>query len=114
MDRPQARLPADPRLTVVPVADGGEGALTLALSGELDVHTVDTLCAVAISRIHEGRRHLRLDFTQVTWCDNASLFALLGLRAALHAADGSLGFTAFSKAIDESITRNGLGHEFRP
>ncbi|MFC7308915.1 STAS domain-containing protein [Streptomyces monticola] len=98
------------RLTIEPRFTTGSSLLTLVLAGELDVHTVEALCESAVQQIASGNRHLHLDLASVTRCDNASLFVILGVRHALHAASGHLDLVAVSEPVQQAIARNGLGH----
>ncbi|MFG2652587.1 STAS domain-containing protein [Streptomyces sp. NPDC048436] len=105
---PLARPEADPpRLSVraLEATDSGD-VLTFALAGELDVLSVNLLCDLAITHMEDGHRHLHLDLGEVVWCDNGSLYMILGLRHALQAASGRLGLVAVSAPVEEAIIRN--------
>ncbi|MFJ9086898.1 MULTISPECIES: STAS domain-containing protein [unclassified Streptomyces] len=54
----------------------------LRLAGELDYLTAPTLCDTVAHIMAAGHRHLFLDLSAITWCDNASLYTLLGIRSA--------------------------------
>ncbi|MGW0908355.1 STAS domain-containing protein [Streptomyces sp. NPDC002853] len=96
-----------PRLRVrVLAATDGSGTLTFELAGELDVLSVNMLCDLAITHVEDGHRHLHLDASDVAWCDNGSLYMLLGLRHALETAQGSLGLVAISDPVEQVIMRN--------
>ncbi|MEV0323056.1 STAS domain-containing protein [Streptomyces sp. NPDC050658] len=102
--------PPDSRLTITAHATSDSTALTLTLAGELDQHTAEQLCNTAIDHIKSGHLHLRLDASRVTWCDNASLFVILGLRYALHTAYGHVELASASEPVEQAITRNHLEH----
>jgi anti-anti-sigma factor len=89
----------------VEATDSAE-VLVFALAGELDVHTVNLLCDLAITHMEDGHRHLHLDLGEVTWCDNGSLYTILGLRHALQAANGRLGIVAVSASVEQAIMHN--------
>lgn len=99
---------ADPPRLIVRVLAATEGsdALTFSLAGELDVLSVNMLCDLAITHVEDGHRHLHLDARDVDWCDNGSLYMILGLRHALEAAHGSLGLVAVSTPVEDVIMRN--------
>ncbi|MFH8347631.1 STAS domain-containing protein [Streptomyces sp. NPDC018045] len=105
--------PPDPRLTVRARRDAG-GATELGLVGELDVRTVRLLCDAAVAHLRSGRRQLRLDLSGITWCDNASLYTLLGVRGAVHAAQGSLELTVTSETVERALVRTGVGPRLVP
>ncbi|MEV5595307.1 STAS domain-containing protein [Streptomyces sp. NPDC052496] len=105
--------PPDPRLTVRTRRDAG-GATELGLVGELDVRTVRLLCDVTVAHLKSGRRRLRLDLSGITWCDNASLYTLLGIRGAVHAAQGSLELTVASRTVEHALVRTGVGPRLTP
>ncbi|MFH8410915.1 STAS domain-containing protein [Streptomyces sp. NPDC018019] len=105
--------PPDPRLTVRP-RPGAGGVTELQLVGELDVRTVRLLCEATVTHLKTGQRRLRLDLSGVTWCDDASLYTLLGIRSAVHAAQGHLELTAASETVDRALTRTGVGLQLRP
>ncbi|WP_447034937.1 STAS domain-containing protein [Streptomyces sp. DSM 118878] len=80
----------------------------LRLGGELDFATVPTLCGTVVDLMADGHRHLRLNLSAITWCDNASLYTLLGIRSALENADGSLALIEASPAVRRALDRTGL------
>lgn len=105
---PRTRSAVDPpRLSVRVLAPTNvTDALTFALAGELDVLSVNLLCDLAITHVEDGHRHIHLDARDVVWCDNGSLYMLLGLRQALETAQGSLGLVAISAPVEQVIMRN--------
>ncbi|KAA6223490.1 anti-sigma factor antagonist [Streptomyces albofaciens JCM 4342] len=99
--------PSDSRL-VIDVTRTPDGSTALLLTGEFDVHTVNSLCDTIVVLIEAGSRCLRLDLSGVTWCDNGSLYTLLGLKDAVHAADGYLALSWTGWPVAQGIARNGL------
>ncbi|MFZ3557165.1 STAS domain-containing protein [Streptomyces sp. BH055] len=77
--------------------------VSLRLAEELDYATVTTLCDTVADLMAHGIRHLLVDLSEITWCDSASLYTLLGIHSALQHADDSLALTTPSSA-----TRRGL------
>ncbi|MEU2791778.1 STAS domain-containing protein [Streptomyces sp. NPDC007100] len=105
--------PPDSRLTVRSRTDAGDET-DLQLAGELDVHTVSLLREATVTHLKTGHRRLRLDLSGITWCDNASLYTLLGVRGAVHAAQGQLELTAASETVDRALARTGVGPRLHP
>ncbi|GGZ20994.1 STAS domain-containing protein [Streptomyces poonensis] len=86
--------------------------MTLALTGELDTGSIPALCELTSKVLAEGSRHLTMDLSEVTRCDGASFFTLLGIRQAIHHADGSLSLANPSRcvqfALAHTVLRNRL------
>ncbi|RSO23001.1 hypothetical protein DMH15_32535 [Streptomyces sp. WAC 06725] len=74
----------------------------------MDTATAPILRDAVVAVMARGRSHLALDLSEVTWCDNASLYTLLGIRKALQHADGSLTLTSVSTPILTALNRTGL------
>lgn len=64
--------PPDSQLAIETAASANSDTLTLTLHCKLDASTIDTFCDDPVAH---GRRcrHLHLDLTQITHCDNGSL-----------------------------------------
>ncbi|MEU6961344.1 STAS domain-containing protein [Streptomyces chrestomyceticus] len=105
--------PPDLRLTVSTRREAG-GATELGVVGELDVRTVRLLCDATVAHLKSGHRRLRLDLSGITWCDNASLYTLLGIRGAVHAAQGSLELAVASETVERALVRTGVGPRLAP
>ncbi|MGW7087461.1 STAS domain-containing protein [Streptomyces sp. NPDC054871] len=95
------------RLTIHGGPTGSHHAV-LRLAGELDYTTLPTLREAVVAMMTAGRQHLALDMSRITWCDNASLYALIGIRTALRNADGSLALTTPSPAFRQALDRDGV------
>ncbi|MFD7713135.1 STAS domain-containing protein [Streptomyces sp. NPDC059785] len=107
--------PADARLLVRDLTSvDGDTERTVALIGELDVRTVGILSDTVVTRIKAGRPYVRLDLSGVSWCDNASLYMILGVRRALHTTGGHLDLTSISLSVERAIVRNGLSRLLHP
>ncbi|WP_327352766.1 STAS domain-containing protein [Streptomyces sp. NBC_01304] len=83
--------------------------ITFALSGELDSGSVSVLCNETSTAMAAGSRHVMLDLSRVTRCDNASLYTILGIRHALQHAGGSLTLTAPTVVVRDAVEGSGLG-----
>lgn len=92
------------RLAISEAPSGHPSFLTLVLVGELDVSNVGKLGDTIVCEL-EARL---LDLTGVTFCDNGSLYALLGMRYAASHAGSSLALTAASDCVHEALDRAGL------
>ncbi|MBT2401816.1 STAS domain-containing protein [Streptomyces sp. ISL-100] len=99
---------AQQRLAIEDMSTAGCHEVRLLLARELDGATVPRLCDTVVDVMADGKRHLVLDLSAITWCDNASLYTLLGIRSALQHADGSLTLSAASSAIRRALDRSGL------
>ncbi|KOT87229.1 hypothetical protein ADK86_36765 [Streptomyces sp. NRRL F-5755] len=104
---PQLAEPSDSRL-VIDVKRTPDGSTALLLTGEFDVHTVNSLSDTIVTLIESDTRCLRLDLSGVTWCDNGSLYTLLGLKEAVGAADGYLALSWTGWPVAQAIARNRL------
>ncbi|POX36532.1 hypothetical protein C3486_33150 [Streptomyces sp. Ru73] len=78
------------RIEQWPVPAGSPTLAKLAVVGVLDGESVTELCDATATVMAGGTRHLRLDLSGVTSCDNAGLYTLLGVQSALRSMSGSL------------------------
>ncbi|MFF3493272.1 STAS domain-containing protein [Streptomyces sp. NPDC002795] len=82
--------------------------MTLALDGELDTGSIPAFCELASQVLGEGSRHLIMDLSLVTRCDNGSFFTVLGIREAIHHAGGSLTLANPSRCVRLTLSRSVL------
>lgn len=82
--------------------------MTLSVAGELDTGSIPALCELTSQVLGEGSRHLIMDLSEVTHCDNASFFTLLGIREAAHHAGGSLTLANPSPCVRLALTHSVL------
>ncbi|WP_394428230.1 STAS domain-containing protein [Streptomyces sp. SGAir0957] len=78
--------------------------MEFALTGELDTGSIPVLCDATSTVLAEGSRHLFMDLSAVTRCDNATFYTLLGLRNALHQAGGSLTLANPSRCVADALS----------
>ncbi|MFI5685574.1 STAS domain-containing protein [Streptomyces sp. NPDC051636] len=99
----------DSRLGILRVPAGESGVL-VCLSGELDVDTADGLREVIVELAlrPEDHRHLLLDLSEIAYCDNASLFTLLGICSALQAVGIQAVITKTGAAVRTRINHTDL------
>ncbi|MFC7306067.1 STAS domain-containing protein [Streptomyces monticola] len=96
------------RLTIHQTPPDDMHVLLLRLSGELDYVNICVLRDAVVAGVEEGGIHLRIDLSQITWCDNASLHSILGFRTALSATGGSLVVIEASPAVRAALIYTGL------
>ncbi|MFI6878506.1 STAS domain-containing protein [Streptomyces sp. NPDC050400] len=82
--------------------------MTVALGGELDTGSIPALCELTSQILAEGGRHVIVDLSEVTRCDNASFFTLLGIRQAVHHAGGSLTLADPSPCVRLALSHSTL------
>ncbi|MEB8336861.1 STAS domain-containing protein [Streptomyces endophyticus] len=80
--------------------------MTLALDGELDTGSIPAFCELASQVLGEGSRHLIMDLSLVTRCDNGCFFTVLGIREAIHHAGGSLTLANPSRCVQLTLSRS--------
>ncbi|MGP3775979.1 STAS domain-containing protein [Streptomyces sp. SDT5-1] len=97
------------RLSVRQVSPEGALFRVYVLSGELDIVNVGKFVDTVVDALEHGGRHFCLDLSDVTWCDNGSLFTLLGVRHAANHVGGSLSCTGVSPAVRDALVRTELG-----
>ncbi|UNO38531.1 STAS domain-containing protein [Streptomyces sp. MST-110588] len=107
MRKPDAYFPQT-RLGIRQTSTDGGCRTVLRLSGELDAGTVRALCDAVVETMAGGSCRVALDLSLITWCDNASLYSLLGVHGALRSADGGLTLTAASTPVRVALCRTGL------
>ncbi|MEV0254583.1 STAS domain-containing protein [Streptomyces sp. NPDC050732] len=99
---------AGPRLVIRHVP-AGRSVVLVCLAGELDFDTAILLreAIVQVAARPEEQRRLMLDLSDLTYCDNAGAFTLLGICQALDAVGTGVGIEAASVART-AIIRAGL------
>lgn len=78
--------------------------MVLTLDGELDTGSMTEVCDLISELLAEGSRHLLVDWSAVTRCDNASLYTLYGVRLAMHEAHGSLSLGNPSRSVQRALS----------
>ncbi|MEV0259411.1 STAS domain-containing protein [Streptomyces sp. NPDC050732] len=82
--------------------------VTLTLTGELDVINISQFRAAVVLILRTDARNLLVDLDGITWCDNGSLYSILGAQHAARKAGGSLAITTASTPVREALDHNGL------
>lgn len=82
----------------------------LHLAGELDLASAQTLEVCLHRQLADGRRHLRVDMSEVTFIDASGLSALVRAHHTLLELRGALVLTAMSARCRRLIDMVGLGH----
>lgn len=104
------RLTAHPegdpmKLTIQP--DAG-GAITVALSGEVDLATAGQFEAEVERLVTTGVRQLIVDLGEVTFCDSTGLNALVRARHLCETKGGTLRITRPRGEVAEVLSISGL------
>ena len=81
------------------VADGRNGITRLALSGELDMATVDVLTNALLNSERDGASAIMLDLRDLTFMDSTGLHAFLRARARSQGNGHSLLFVGASRPV---------------
>ncbi|MGW7264985.1 STAS domain-containing protein [Streptomyces sp. NPDC054842] len=88
----------------------GQGGVLMALVGELDVHTSAQLREAVVTAVLPGStRLLRLDLSEVTYCDAGGLYSLLGVTDALEMIGVPVEITSPSPAARAVMDTTDLG-----
>ncbi|CQR59514.1 STAS domain-containing protein [Streptomyces leeuwenhoekii] len=86
-----------------------QGPLTVVtVAGEADLYTAPGLRTAALELIEQGRHHLIMDLSQVTFCDSAGLSALIGLWHAAQDVGGSFVLAAVPDRLQRMLKLTGL------
>ncbi|MGD9484781.1 STAS domain-containing protein [Streptomyces sp. TRM70308] len=104
---------SDPdRLTLTDVVRT-EGCAMLRVAGKLDVSTEQQLLRRAGDLVDDGRHHLVLDLTALSFCDSRGLNCLLSLNWLCRRLNGSLLLAGVGSRIMELFALTGTRHLFR-
>ncbi|MEV0322480.1 STAS domain-containing protein [Streptomyces sp. NPDC050658] len=95
-------------LTIHKSSPDGAAISTLVLVGELEIVSIGKFREFVIQALERADRHLELDLSGITRCDEGSLYAVLGMCQATHHAGGSLAITAASTPVRDALHRTGL------
>ena len=80
----------------------------LAVSGEIDIDTVDLLRDAVTDTLRAGVRDLTIDLNEVTYLDSSGLGVLVGTYKRLTASQGSLTVRCSAPRILRLFTITGL------
>lgn len=106
MEPPRARTGVE--ITQRPEPDGS--AVTLELTGELDVQGMYTLRDHVFECLRRGHRQLSLDMAGVTRCEEAALYGIAGVQRALRVTRGHLQLTEVSEPVQRAIRQARHNH----
>ncbi|MFB4304170.1 STAS domain-containing protein [Actinomadura sp. NTSP31] len=74
----------------IEVAERRPGTAVVTVTGEIDLHTADTLRARLVKAHAAGARRLVVDFAAVPFCDAAGLGALVGAHNEISGSGGEI------------------------
>ncbi len=80
----------------------------LALAGQLDRANAELLCAILATRLDAGCRILRIDVSQLSFCDRAAADALLEIHEQTLARRGTLVFAGAGDPFLTALAAAGL------
>ncbi|MGD9482066.1 STAS domain-containing protein [Streptomyces sp. TRM70308] len=85
-----------------------QGAVVVALSGEVDIDTAPDLRRSAHQLVDEGHQDLVIDMGDVTFCDSTGLSALIGIWHTTREAAGTMSLVAIPDRLHRMITVTGI------
>jgi anti-anti-sigma factor len=88
--------------------DDRDDAAVIALDGELDLASAPELADVAAEKIAEGRTHLIVDLSGLTFCDSAGLRVFVRYRSELDGKGGRLVLAAPQPIVRRVLEVSGL------
>ena len=74
----------------ISTADLGGGLASVAVGGEVDLHTAPALKTALAEAIDRGSRHVLVDLSRATFIDSTTLGVLMGAVKRLRPAGGEL------------------------
>ena len=74
----------------ISTADLGDGVASVAVAGEVDLHTAPALKQALSESIDQGGRHVLVDLSRATFIDSTTLGVLMGAVKRLRPAGGEL------------------------
>ncbi|MEU1282598.1 STAS domain-containing protein [Streptomyces sp. NPDC005805] len=86
----------------------------LHLNGELDLATAPLFEQATTAALNTHPRHLRLDLTELTFCDQTGLRALHRLARQAHAAHVTLHLTGTHPRMHRTLTQQHTPHPRTP
>jgi anti-sigma B factor antagonist len=90
----------------------GDGYVTLRVSGEIDLHTAQSLRDAALAALRQHGATLRIDLREVPFMDSTGLEVLLATRRRAQLEGGSLTLVGPTPAVRRVIEVTGLDKLF--
>jgi anti-anti-sigma factor len=84
------------------------GAVTLHLTGELDVASAPALRDEVVRLISEGRTTIAFDCSELDFVDSTGLGVLIGARARCLAANGSVSLIGVKPTLQRLLAVTGI------
>lgn len=86
----------------------GTDSVSVDVVGELDLVSAPVLSRWVAEQVGEGRRHIRLDLTRLSFCDARGLSALIDVREHVDEAGGELVLAGAPPILRRAIRVTGL------
>jgi anti-anti-sigma factor len=99
-----------PTLTITVQPDDSSRNATLVIEGALDLASADHLAETLSEQRQQGRRHIRLDLSDLTFIDATALGVIVATHDELLAAGGTLTLTGVGRPVSRLVEVTGL-HE---
>ena len=96
----------------VSTADLGGGVATVAVGGEVDLHTAPALKLALGEVIDQGARYVLVDLSRATFIDSTTLGVLVSGLKRLRANDGELSLVCSDRNIAKIFEITGLDRVF--
>jgi anti-anti-sigma factor len=90
----------------------GDGYVTLRVSGEIDLHTAQSVRDAALAALRQHGATLRIDLREVPFMDSTGLEVLLATRRRAQLEGGSLTLVGPTPAVRRVIEVTGLDKLF--
>ncbi|MFE4823889.1 STAS domain-containing protein [Streptomyces sp. NPDC056704] len=88
----------------------GSGWVVVAVAGEVDFRSADSLYDQALRLMDGDAGCLVLDFSQVAFCDSSGISALVGIMRELRARGGGLIVAAAPDRVTRAMRQMGMHH----
>ncbi|RKS67849.1 anti-anti-sigma factor [Actinomadura pelletieri DSM 43383] len=109
---PGVREPAAADPLTVEIARVRGDTAVVAVAGEIDLRTADTLCARLVEIHGEGSRRIVADFAGVPFCDAAGLGALVAAHNRISVSGGEIALARVRPAQARLLSITGLDRLF--
>jgi anti-sigma B factor antagonist len=92
--------------------DDRPAATVVAIGGELDLNTAPELLQALTRLVDDGRRHLIVDLSRLTFCDSSGLSVLVRVRNRLDGRAGDVRLASPRPIVSRVLDVSGLAEVF--